>query len=146
MARLANSLGYELVRTEAEKDARSKRPDAVDLAMRGWDLGWQDQLQQRTKENNNSAEALFEQALKIDPSETDALAGDAYAYLLDYTRGWTTTGIDYEAKILGQADRAIALAPDNLWAHNVKSLYLTNSRRPNEGLSAADAGLAIKAG
>ena len=40
VARLANSLGYELVRTEAEKDARSKSPDAVDLAMRGWALVW----------------------------------------------------------------------------------------------------------
>ena len=30
VARLANSLGYELVKTEAEKDARSKNPDAVD--------------------------------------------------------------------------------------------------------------------
>ena len=144
VARLANSLGYELVRTEAEKDARSKSPDAVDLAMRGWALVWQEQEQQRTKENNNAAEALFEQALKIDPNETDALAGDAYAYLLEYTRGWTTAGTDYEAKILGQADRAIALAPDNMWAHNVKSLYLTSSQRPNEGLSAAEAGLAIK--
>jgi adenylate cyclase len=111
VARLTNSLGYELVRTEAEKDARSKSPDAVDLAMRGWALVWQEQEQQRTKENNNAAEALFEQALKIDPNETDALAGDAYAYLLEYTRGWTTAGTDYEAKILGQADRAIALAP-----------------------------------
>jgi adenylate cyclase len=144
VARLANSLGYELVRTEAEKDARSKSPDAVDLAMRGWALVWQEQEQQRTKENNNAAEALFEQALKIDPNETDALAGDAYAYLLEYTRGWTTAATDYEAKILGQADRAIALAPDNMWAHNVKSLYLTSSQRPNEGLSAAEAGLAIK--
>ena len=144
VARLTNSLGYELVRTEAEKDARSKSPDAVDLAMRAWALVWQEQEQQRTKENNNAAEALFEQALKIDPNETDALAGDAYAYLLEYTRGWTTAGTDYEAKILGQADRAIALAPDNMWAHNVKSLYLTTSQRPNEGLSAAEAGLAIK--
>jgi adenylate cyclase len=144
VARLTNSLGYELVRTEAEKDARSKSPDAVDLAMRGWALVWQEQEQQRTKENNNAAEALFEQALKIDPNETDALAGDAYAYLLEYTRGWTTAGTDYEAKILGQADRAIALAPDNMWAHNVKSLYLTSSQRPNEGFSAAEAGLAIK--
>jgi adenylate cyclase len=144
VARLTNSLGYELVRTEAEKVARSKSPDAVDLAMRGWALVWQEQEQQRTKENNNAAEALFEQALKIDPNETDALAGDAYAYLLEYTRGWTTAGTDYEAKILGQADRAIALAPDNMWAHNVKSLYLTSSQRPNEGLSAAEAGLAIK--
>jgi adenylate cyclase len=144
VARLANSLGYELVRTEAEKDARSKSQDAVDLAMRGWALVWQEQQQQRTRENNNAAKALFEQALKIDPNETDALAGDAYAYMLEYTRGWATAGTDYEAKILGQADRAIALAPDNMWAHNTKSLYLSSSRRANEGLSAADAGLAIK--
>ena len=144
VARLANSLGYELVKTEAEKDARSKNPDAVDLAMRGWALVWQEQQQQRTRENNNAAKALFEQALRIDPNETDALAGDAYAYMLEYTRGWATAGTDYEAKILGQADRAIALAPDNMWAYNVKSLYLTTSRRANEGLSAADAGLAIK--
>ena len=112
VARLTNSLGYELVRTEAEKDARSKSPDAVDLAMRGWALVWQEQEQQRTKENNSAAEALFEQALKIDPNETDALAGDAYAYLLEYTRGWTTAGTDYEARILpGQADRAIRARP-----------------------------------
>ena len=97
----------------------------------------------RTKENNNAAQALFEQALKIDPNEADALAGDAYTYLLEYLRGWTTAGTDYEAKILGQADRAIALAPDNIWAHNAKSLYLTLSQRPNEGLGAAEAGLAI---
>jgi adenylate cyclase len=43
VARLANSLGYELVKTEAEKDARSKSPDAVDLTMRGWALVWQEQ-------------------------------------------------------------------------------------------------------
>jgi adenylate cyclase len=58
--------------------------------------------------------------------------------------GWATTGTYYEAKILGQADRAITLALDNMWAYNVKSLYLTTSQRANEGLSAADAGLAIK--
>ena len=143
VARLANSLGYELVRTEAEKDARSKSPDAVDLTMRGWALVWQEQQQQRTKENNDAAKALFAQALRIDPNEADALAGDAYAWFLEYSRGWTTAGTDYEAKILGQADRAIALAPDNVWAYNVKSLYLTVSQRANEGLSAADAGLAI---
>ena len=142
VARLATSLGYELVKTEAEKDARSKSPDEVDLTMRGWALVWEQQ-QQRTKENNNAAEALFERALKIDPNETDALAGNAYAYLLEYTRGWGTAGADYEAKILGQADRAIALAPDNVRAYYVKSLYLTSSQRATEGLSAADAGLAI---
>jgi adenylate cyclase len=143
VARLTSSLGYELVRTEAEKGARSKSPDAVDLTMRGWALVWQEQQQQRTKENNNAAQALFEQALKIDPNEADALAGDAYAWFLAFSRGWTTPGTDYEPKILGQAERAIALAPDNVWAYNVKSLYLTVTQRANEGLSAADAGLAF---
>ncbi len=143
VARLTNSLGYELVKTEAEKDARSKSPDAVDLTMRGWALVWQEQQQPRTRAGNNAVRSLFEQALEIDPNETDALAGDAYTYLLEYARGWATTGTDYDAKILGQANRAIALAPDNVWAYNVKSLYLTISQRANEGLSAADAGLAI---
>ena len=110
VARLANSLGYELVMTEAEKGARSKSPDAVDLAMRGWALAWQEQQEPQAKENNNAAQALFEQALKIDPNESDALAGGAYTYFLEYTRGWTPAGTDYEAKILGQANRAIALA------------------------------------
>ena len=76
-------------------------------------------------------------------TKADALAGDAYTYYLEYTRGWATAGTDYEAKILGQANRAIALAPDNVWAYYVKSEYLTISQRANEGLSAADAGLAI---
>ena len=63
---------------------------------------------------------------------------------MEYSRGWATAGTDYEAKLLGQADRVIALAPDNMWAHNTKSLYLSVSQRPNEGLSAAEVGLAIK--
>ena len=35
VARLANALGFELVKAEAEKGARSKSPDAIDLTMRG---------------------------------------------------------------------------------------------------------------
>jgi TolB-like protein/class 3 adenylate cyclase len=36
VARLGNALGFELVKAEAEKSVRSKNPDAIDLAMRGW--------------------------------------------------------------------------------------------------------------
>jgi adenylate cyclase len=38
VAQLANTLGIELIKAEAEKGARSKNPDAVDLTMRGWAL------------------------------------------------------------------------------------------------------------
>jgi len=36
VARLANTLGMELVKAEAEKSGRSQNPDLVDLNMRGW--------------------------------------------------------------------------------------------------------------
>ena len=59
VARLANTLGYELVKAEAEKDARSQNPDAIDLAMRGKALLWPP----FTKDKTDAAYALFEEAL-----------------------------------------------------------------------------------
>ena len=38
VARLASSLGWALTKAEAEKGARSKNPDAIDLTMRGLDF------------------------------------------------------------------------------------------------------------
>jgi adenylate cyclase len=140
VARLANTLGNELVKAEAQESSRSKNPDIIDLDMRGQAL-----LQQfpMTKDNNNAAREWFEQALKINPNDADGLAGDAFTYALEFGYGWTDPKTDYDAKILPQLDRAIALAPDNLWAYYAKSNYLNNSQRPNEALGAADAGLAI---
>ena len=140
--RLANTLGIELVKAEAEKGARSKNPDAVDLTMRGWALARQWTSGQWTKEKNEAARALFEQALKIDPNNADALAGEAYTYSNEYSlvRNHET---DYDEKILGPADRAIAIAPDNLWAYYVKCVYLYYSHRADKAIDAADAGLAI---
>ena len=50
VARLANTLGIELVKAEAEKGGRSKNPDAVDLTMRGWALvGRRSRRRKKTK-------------------------------------------------------------------------------------------------
>ena len=51
---------------------------------------------------------------QIDPNDADALAGERYTYMIDYVFGWTIPEIDYDAKVLGQADRALALAPDSM--------------------------------
>jgi adenylate cyclase len=144
VARLANSLGSELVMAEAEKSAHSKIPDAIDLAMRGWALTWQARQQPLRERESilDTARTLFDQALKIDPNDADALAGEAYVYHVAYFYGWKTTE-DYESKVLGQADRAIALAPDNMRAYWVKCEYLNASHRPNEALGTANTGLAI---
>ena len=64
VARLANALGYELIRAEAAKGARSKDPDTMDLAMRGRALPAR---QPPTKDDNRAARAFFEQALQNGP-------------------------------------------------------------------------------
>jgi adenylate cyclase len=139
VVRLANTLGNELVKAEAKESSRSKNPDAVDLEMRGRAL-----LQQYppTKDTYISARSLFEQALKINPNDADALTGEAWTYLQELGFGEKDPETDYDAKILGPLDRAIALAPDNLEAYYLKSAYVFRSH-PNEALAVADAGLAI---
>ena len=145
VARLTGSLGFALTNAEAERGARSNNPDVIDLTMRGSTLMWRiaQQTANDRRESVEKARALFDQALKIEPNDPDALAGSAYTHFNDFLYGWSDAPTDYEAKVLGQANRAIALAPDNVRAYFVKALYLSNSRRPSEGLRAADAGLAI---
>jgi adenylate cyclase len=110
VARLADTLGYELVKAEAAKGARSTNPDANDLVMRGWAF-MNDPALFASKEKVNAARALFEQALAIDPNSAEAITGVAATYFREYLFRWGNSGTDYDAKILGQADRAIALAP-----------------------------------
>ena len=140
VARLANTLGYELVKAEAEKGARAKKPNSIDLTMRGAALLWR---QPPTEVNNDAARAFFEEALQIDPDDADALAGEAFTYRAENVYGWTNPETNYDARIFGFADRAIALAPDNMLAYWAKAGYLVISRRWNEALGIAEAGLAI---
>jgi adenylate cyclase len=139
VARLANSLRYELIRAEAQKEAGSKNPDAIDLTMRGRALLWPPV----TKDKIDAARTWFEKALKVDPNSSDALAGDAHTYALEFAFGSKNSETDYDAKILGQADRSITLDRDNIQAYLSKSLYLLVSSRPNDALRAANTGLTI---
>ena len=138
VARLANALDFQLLKAEAVKGARSRNPDAIDLDMRGVALLW---LPTITKESNNTSRALLEQALKIDPNFADALAGEAWTYVYEYIYGWTNPETDYDAKILGLADRSIALDPDNAYGYAAKTYYLSNSNCPSEALGVANTGL-----
>jgi adenylate cyclase len=142
VARLANALNYQLIRADAETGAHSKNPDAIDLDMRGNEAIFRF-VQQPTKDNAMAIRALFEQALKIDPDDAQALAGDAITYQWEHSMGWGNKDTDYEAKIIGQADRAIAIAPDTLFAYTTKSQYLSLTGRVNEALRVADAQIAV---
>jgi adenylate cyclase len=76
VAGLANTLGYELIKAEASKDARIGNLDAFDLTKRGRALMFQF-IQQPKKESNEAARAMYEQALAIDPNDAGALAPEA---------------------------------------------------------------------
>ena len=146
VGRLGNALGaWELVKAEGERGARSKSPDAIDLTMRGLALfsqGAQQPMKEK-HESYNTARTLCEQALKLDPNEPYALVCDGFTYLADYLYAWGSSETDYEAKVLGQADRAIALDRNFVGAYWLKSLYLGVSHRAPEALGVANAGLAI---
>jgi adenylate cyclase len=145
VARLGNALGFELTKAEAEKSARSQNPDAIDLAMRGWATMWQSYPEppKEKRDSHYAALALFDQALKADPNDADALAGEAFTTMALFTFGEAATETNLDGKIIDQADRAIALAPDNMRAYAAKSFYLAGTGRANEALRAADSGLAI---
>ena len=146
VARLSNTMGFELVRAEAGESAHSANMDAVDLTMRAWAMLWQAVRQQQIGEKRSSygsARALFEQALALDPNYPDALAGAAQSYTAEFAFGWKTAATDYEAKIVGLADRAISLAPHNSRAYGAKSVFLRITNRAGDALHVADQGLAI---
>ena len=147
VVRLASSLSQALANAEAEKGARSKNPDVVDLTTRAWTLYWRAAISNPLKEmrdSNHEARALCDRALeKLTPTTPMLWLEAPKTYLSDYFFGWGDPGTDYEAKVLGQANRAIALDHDNVRAYMIKSGYLGLSLRFSEALGVTDAGLAV---
>ena len=136
VARLANSLGYELAKAEAQKSAHSTNPDAIDLMMRGWAALWQ----QPTKESTPLARDYFERAMKIDPQNAEAMVGFAYARSRASIYGWSTTAEDTYAAQLDLLTKATAINPNYAFAYYVKSLVLSYTKQLPEAIEAAQTG------
>jgi TolB-like protein len=142
LGRLAAALRVQLVIAEADRAARAKNPDTVDFAMRGRALMQTPGIPNR--EQNDAAIAMFEQALKLDPNEPDALAGLALAYARNNVWRWAGANADFSSKILALSNRAIELDPHNVTAYTAKTIYYWwFDVRPNEAIRAASAGIAI---
>ena len=120
VARLANTLGYELARAEARNSIHSSNPDAIDLTMRGWAAMWQP----TTKESTASARDYFEHAMKIDPQNAEAMVGFAFARYYARALGWSSDAEDTYAAQLDLLTKATAINPGYAFAHYVKSLVL----------------------
>jgi adenylate cyclase len=139
VVRLASALRTELYVAETEKAEKSKNPDAIDFVMRGFKLTEPPYTQEKLIE----ARSWFEKAIGIDPSNSDAHVGNAWTYNGEFWFGWKNPEVDYDTKILGEADRAISLDRNNVGAYLVKGSYLQGTPRLDDALRVLDAGLAI---
>src|ERR1700733_1105258 len=134
VARLARTLQIELVNAEAQRSLhdRPRNPGAVDLTMRGWALF----NQPFTKANRFEARNVFEQALALDPTNADALAGTAYVDSTDYALGWSDQSVDMYARAMQRANQALLLDPDQATAHYTKARLIIFRAKPNDAASA----------
>jgi adenylate cyclase len=134
VARLANTLGYELVRAEAQRSRHSTNPDAIDLTMRGWAA-----IQQpATKESTTSARDYFERAIKLDLQNAEAMVGLAYARGRATFYGWSTAAEDKPAAQIELLTKASAINPGYALAYYVKSTLLWLAKEYPEALAAAE--------
>ena len=111
VARLANSAGFRTGQGGSAKRRAHPQPrrDRSDHAR----LGFADALlPKRTKDKINAARALFEQALRS--TRTMRVRWRARpTYMVDKVFGWADPDVDYDAKVVGLADRSIAIDPED---------------------------------
>jgi adenylate cyclase len=139
VARLANTLGYELVKAEAQRSTHSTNPDAIDLTMRGWAAHWQPP----TKESITSARDYFERAIKLDPQNAEAMVGLAYARIRATFYGWSIAAEDKPAAQIDLLTKATAINPGYAFAYYVKSVALRLTKEYPEALAAAETEVAL---
>jgi adenylate cyclase len=136
--RLARTLSFELVNVEGRRAPRAN-PDAVDLTMRGWSV----LNAGASKDDVQTSVTLFEQALRIDPDNSQANAGMAQALTSIYRSRWDPEPATVLARADETATRAIATAPNNAQAHYVKAQVLGVSNRLDAALAAYDRAIAL---
>jgi adenylate cyclase len=136
VARLANTLGSELVKAEAERSTHSGNPDAIDLTMRGWAILNQPQLY-TDKDSLAKALGLFEQALKLDPNNVDALVGAALTERNDYIFSGMDEKPGQISKIEELLANAIRIDPTNARAYVVRGLVYVTTKRTKEATEAS---------
>ena len=124
VARLSNSLGVELVKAEALRAIRERpsNPNAADLAMQA-----DAKSISATKANLNDSVALSERALALDVQNVDALTVLANASVNRVLDRWSDNPASDIARAEKMADAALALQPENSWAHYARARFISRS-------------------
>jgi TolB-like protein/tetratricopeptide (TPR) repeat protein len=138
VGRVSRAIGLKVVDIEARRSSR-ERPTSVelmDLIMRG-----------KAVLNLPSSAAtmietrgLFEQALKVEPSNVDGLAGVATTLIFEFLNGYYETGGDkrlHDAELL--LDRAVMLEPRHIIALKAKAALRRTQGKFDDAIAAAEA-------
>jgi TolB-like protein/Flp pilus assembly protein TadD len=139
VSRLANALDAQLIDAEARRAERSSHPDAMDLVFQGrawWNKGL-------IPNHMIQARRFFEQALALDPGNTEAMVGLAR---VDTSLGAALMTDDYSARFAAAEttlSKALSLAPNHAWAHVVLGIVQMYTRRVAEGIADCEQALAM---
>ena len=141
VGRLARAIGLRVTDAEARRRERErpKSTDATDLIMRGNVIG----NRPSSAETMIGARDLYEQALKLEPDNIDALAGLATTLVFEVLNGYYGAG--NEQRLL-QAEallaRTLAIEPRHLVSLKGKSALLRAQGKFEDGIAAAQAVIA----
>jgi TolB-like protein/tetratricopeptide (TPR) repeat protein len=137
-ARLANQLGTELVTVEARRAARAPHPDSMDLYFQGMAY-----LNRGTDPASLSqARPFFEQALRLDAANVEAMVGIAD---VDTMRA-TSMLIDRTAPLRvveASLARILAHTPNHARAHCLMGVVQIFTKRAAQGIAECERALAL---
>src|SRR5262249_10194679 len=141
VARIAHSLGEELVKAESLRAIRErpKNPDAVDLATRGEAILLSNSF---NKSAWNDAIKLFERSLALDPQNLTAMTALAVALDTLADNRWS----EDPARDIARADEltntAMALQPDDTWVHWAKARLFASKQQWRSAPTEAETAIA----
>jgi TolB-like protein/class 3 adenylate cyclase/Flp pilus assembly protein TadD len=139
VAHLANMLNTQLINAAAGHAERTANPDSIDLTFQG--LAW------RSKGHNPAdlaqARRFFERALALDPGNLDALLGAAHTDALFALSYMTDDRAGTLAAVEATLIKALALAPNNAWAHYLMGQVCVGTNRGTQGIAELERALAL---
>jgi adenylate cyclase len=141
VARLAHSLGEELIKAESLRAIRErpKNPDAVDLATQGEAILLSNSFNQSAW---NDATKLFERALTLDPQNMTALTALAVALDTRADNHWSEDPAGDIKRAEELTNAAMALQPDDTWVHWAKARLFASKQQWRSALTEVEMAIA----
>jgi TolB-like protein/tetratricopeptide (TPR) repeat protein len=138
VARVSRAIGLKVVDMEARRSSRERPSSAelIDLIMRGKAV----LNLPSSPATMIEARGLFEQALKVEPSNIDGLAGVATTLVFEFLNGYYETGDGErlrEAELL--LDQAVMIEPRHLMALKAKAALRRTQGKFDDAIAAAEA-------